>query len=63
MIKSRRTKWTRHVARTEEVRNAYQSLVGKPEGKRTLGRSKSRWEDNIRMNLREIVWKLWTVVI
>jgi hypothetical protein len=39
-----------------EKRNAYKILVGKPEEKRPLGRPRSRWEDNIRMNLREIGW-------
>jgi len=40
-----------------EMRNAYTSLVGKPERKRLLGRPKRRWEDNIIMNLRQIVWE------
>jgi hypothetical protein len=39
-----------------EKRNAYRILVGKPEGKRLLGRPRHRWEDNIRMDLREIGW-------
>jgi hypothetical protein len=39
-----------------EERNAYRILVGKPEGKRRLGRSRHRWVDNIKMDLREIVW-------
>jgi hypothetical protein len=39
-----------------EKRNAYRILVGKPEGKGPLGRPRHRWEDNIRMDLREIVW-------
>jgi hypothetical protein len=39
-----------------EKRNAYRILVGKPEGKRPLGRSKHRWKDNIKMELREIGW-------
>jgi hypothetical protein len=39
------------------VRNAYKILVGKPEGKRPLGRHRLRWEDNIRMDLRQIAWK------
>jgi hypothetical protein len=50
----------RHVARTDEKRNAYKILVGKPEAKRPLGRPSSRWEGNIRMNLREIGWKVWS---
>ena len=39
----------------EQSRNAYRVLVGKPEGKRPLGRPRRRWEDNIRMDLREVV--------
>jgi hypothetical protein len=39
-----------------EKRNAYRILVGKPEGKRPLGRSRRSWKDNIKMDLREIVW-------
>jgi len=42
------------VARMGDMRNAYGILVGKPEGKRPLGRPMRRWEDNIRMNVREI---------
>jgi hypothetical protein len=58
MIKSRRVRWVEHVARMGETRNAYTSriLVGKPEGKRPLGRPRRRWMDNIRMNLRGIGW-------
>jgi hypothetical protein len=40
----------------EAKRNAYRILVGKPEGKRTLGRPRGRWMDNIKMNFREIGW-------
>jgi mannose/fructose-specific phosphotransferase system component IIA len=46
--------WVGHGTRTEEMRNTYNILVGKPEGKRTLRRSKPRWEDNIRLDHREI---------
>jgi hypothetical protein len=56
IIKSRRMKWAGHVARLGETRNAYRILVGKPEGKRPLGRPRRRWVDNIKMNLREIGW-------
>jgi hypothetical protein len=56
MIKSRRMRWARHVTCTGEKRNVYRILVGKPEGKRPLGRSRRRWEDNIRMDLRERGW-------
>ncbi|KAJ4429753.1 hypothetical protein ANN_21957 [Periplaneta americana] len=43
-----------HVARMGESRNAYRVLVGRPEGKRPLGRPRRRWEDNIKMYLREV---------
>ncbi|KAJ4428654.1 hypothetical protein ANN_25647 [Periplaneta americana] len=52
-IKSRRLRWAGHVARMGESRNAYRVLVGRPEGKRPLGRPRRRWEDNIKMDLRE----------
>ncbi|KAJ4438349.1 hypothetical protein ANN_14291 [Periplaneta americana] len=51
-IKSRRLRWAGHVARMGESRNAYRVLVGRPEGKRPLGRPRRRWEDNIKMDLR-----------
>jgi hypothetical protein len=51
IIKSRRMRWAGHVARMGEKRSAYRLLVGKPEGKRPLGRPRRRWVDNIRMNL------------
>jgi hypothetical protein len=54
MIKSRRMIWVGYVARMGEKRNAYKILVRKPEGKRPLGKPRCRWEDNIKMNLREI---------
>jgi hypothetical protein len=47
-------RWAGHVACTGEVRDAYNILVGRPEGKRPLGRPRRRWEDNIEMDLREI---------
>jgi hypothetical protein len=53
-VKSRRMRWAGHVARMGEERIVYKVLVGKPEGKRPLGRPRCRWEDRIRMNLREI---------
>jgi hypothetical protein len=40
-----------------QIRNAYKILVGKPEGKRPLGRHRSRWKDNIKIDIREIVWE------
>jgi hypothetical protein len=54
IIKSRRMRWEGHVARMGEKRNAYRLLVGKPEGKRPLGRPRRRWVDNIRMDLGEV---------
>jgi hypothetical protein len=56
MMKSRRMRWPVHVARMEERRNAYRILVGRPECKRSLGRPRRRWVDNIKMNLTEIGW-------
>ncbi|KAJ4442304.1 hypothetical protein ANN_12172 [Periplaneta americana] len=53
-IKSRRLRWTGHVVRMGESRNAYRVLVGRPEGKRPLGRPRRRWEDNIKIDLREV---------
>jgi hypothetical protein len=55
-IKSRRMRWAGHVARMGEGRNVYRVLVGKPEVKRPLERPRSKWEDGIRMDLREIGW-------
>jgi hypothetical protein len=54
MIKSPRVKWTGHVARMGEKWSAYRFQVGKSEGKRPLGNYRYRWEDNIKMDLREI---------
>jgi hypothetical protein len=54
IIKSRRMRWAEHVARMGEKRNVYMLLVGKPDGKRPLGRPRRRWMDNIKMDLLEI---------
>jgi hypothetical protein len=54
VIKSRRMRWAGHVACMGEGRGVYRVLVGRPEVKRPLGRPRCRWEDNIRMDLREI---------
>jgi hypothetical protein len=56
MIKSRKIKLAEHVARMGEKRNACRILVGKPEGKRPLGKSRPIWEDNIKMDLRDLGW-------
>jgi hypothetical protein len=57
-IKSRRMRWAGHVARMGEGRKVYSVLVGKPEGKRPLGRPRRRWENGIKMDLR--VWSGFT---
>ena len=54
VIKSRRMRWAGHVARMGEGRGVYSVLVGKPEGRRPLGRPRRRWEHNIRMDLWEV---------
>jgi hypothetical protein len=56
MIKSKRIRRARHVARFGENRNAYCVLVRKPEGKRPLRKSRRRWFDNIKIDPREIGW-------
>jgi hypothetical protein len=55
-IKSRRMRSAGHVARMGEERNVYRVLIGKPEGKRPLTRPKRRWEDRIKMDVRDIDW-------
>jgi hypothetical protein len=54
-IKSRRMRWAGHVARMGEERNVYKVLMGKPEGKRPIGRPRRRWQDGIRVDL-DIGW-------
>jgi len=54
VVKSRRIRWAGHVARTGQGRGLHRVLVGKPEGKRPLGRPRRRWEDNIKMDLQEV---------
>jgi len=54
VMKSRRMRWVGHLARLGERRGLYRVLVGKPEGKRSLGRTRHRWEDNIKMDLQEV---------
>ena len=54
MIKSRRLTWVSHVARMEAGRNAFKILTGTPTGKRLLRRPTCRWEDNIRIDLKEL---------
>jgi hypothetical protein len=52
VMKSRRVRWARYVARMEGIIYAYKVLVGKPEGKRLLGRPRRRWENNIKIDLK-----------
>jgi hypothetical protein len=54
VIKSRRLRWAEHVARMGEDRGVYRVLVRRPKGKTPLGRPRRRWEDNIKLDLREI---------
>ena len=54
VVKSRRMRWAGHVARKGEDRVVQRVLVGKPEGKRPLGRPRRGWEDNIKMDLQEV---------
>jgi hypothetical protein len=55
VVNSRRIRWAGHVARMGEGIGVYRIMVGKTEGRRPLGRPRRRWEDNIRMDLREVV--------
>jgi hypothetical protein len=54
VIKSRRMRWAGHVARMGDRRGVYRALVGKPEGKKSLGRRRHKWEDNIKMDLQNV---------
>ena len=54
VVKLRRMRWARHVARMGDGRGVHRVLVGKPEGKRPFGRTGHRWEDNIKMDLQEV---------
>jgi len=56
VIKSRRMRWAGHVARVGKGRGVYRVLVGTPEGKRSLGRLRCGWEDNIKNKLQEVGW-------
>ena len=60
VIKSRRARLAGDVALMGEERGLYRFFVGKPEGKRSLGRSRRRWVDNIRMDLQEVGCGMWT---
>jgi hypothetical protein len=55
VIKSRKMRWAGHVARVGERRGIYRALLGKPEGKRALGKPRRRWKDYIKTDLQEVV--------
>jgi hypothetical protein len=57
VIKSRIMRWAGHVTRVVEMKSVYRVLVGKPEGKRPLGRPRRRWEDNIKIDLQEVGYR------
>jgi len=57
VIKSRRIRWAGHVARVGDRRGAHVALVGRPDGKRPLGRPRRRWEDNIKTDIQKVGWK------
>jgi hypothetical protein len=59
-IKSKRMRRTGHVARKGDERTVYTVFVGKPEGKRPLGKPRGRWDYGVRRHLRETVWKVWS---
>jgi len=56
----REARWTGHVERMGKRRDAYRVLVGRPQGKRSLGRHRCRWKDNIKIELGEVRWGSWT---
>ena len=56
-------RWSGHVASMGERRGVYRVWVGKPDGKRTLGRPRRRWEDNIKMNFEEVGGEAWNGLI
>jgi len=63
MIKLRRVRWVRHVARMRERRGACKGLVGKPEGRRPHGRPRRGWEDNIKMDSQGVGCGAWSGLI
>jgi hypothetical protein len=56
VLKSRRIRWAGHVARIGKDRGVHKVLVGKPEGKRPLGRPRHRWENNIKIDFYKVGW-------
>jgi hypothetical protein len=62
-IKTSLIKRAGHVANKGKRRGAYRVLVGKPDGKRSLGRRRRKWEDNVKIDLQEVGWRAWTGLI
>ena len=63
VIKSRRMRWAGHVARIRERRGVYRVLMGRPEGKKPLGRPRHKWQGNIKMDLQEVRCRTWAGLI
>jgi hypothetical protein len=63
IMKERRMRWAGHVARVGEERNACRLLVVKSEGRGPLGRPRRRWLNNIRMDIVEVGWVMWTGLV
>ena len=59
VVKSRRMRWAGHVAFMGDGRVVHRVLVGKPEGKRSLGRHRRRWDDNMKMDLQKVGGGMW----
>ena len=59
VTKSRIMRWAGHVARVGDRKDVYRVVLGRPEGKRPLGRTRRRWENNIKVDLREVGWGSW----
>jgi hypothetical protein len=62
-MKSRRMRWAGHEMRVGKRRGAYRVLVGRPDGKRPLGRIWCRWQDNIKEDVQEVKWGAWARLI
>jgi hypothetical protein len=60
VMKSRTMRWAGHAVCMGDMRSTYKVLVSEVVGKRLLGRSGHRWEDNIGTNFREVGWEVWT---
>jgi hypothetical protein len=56
VIKPKRMRWTRHMACMGDRKGAYRVLVGRPDGNKSLGKPRRRWEDNIKMDLQKMEW-------